>query len=186
MIQEGSYVSLHGLKNNQYNGRQGMVVRRVQGRVEVQLAQETSTDASSNIRVHPRNLTLMLTYHTSRGKLHMKQVVEVTHYFEPVVSWPEELTGTYYDYLEVPWTATTDEIKQAFRRLSVKLHPDKNPAHVVKATKLFKQVKEAHDCLKDEYTRMLYNEQIGIGQRRCNHHWPPGPSTARRPKWPWN
>ena len=39
---------------------------------------------------------------------------------------PVEITDDYYAILEVPHTATEDEIKQSYRRLAILLHPDKN------------------------------------------------------------
>lgn len=39
---------------------------------------------------------------------------------------PVEVTDDYYAILEVPFTATLDDIKQSYRRLAILLHPDKN------------------------------------------------------------
>ena len=33
----------------------------------------------------------------------------------------------YYDLLEIPASATPEEIKRAYRRLALQYHPDKNP-----------------------------------------------------------
>jgi DnaJ family protein C protein 1 len=40
----------------------------------------------------------------------------------------EEVNGNFYEYLEVKPDAGTSEIKKAYRRLSLILHPDKNDA----------------------------------------------------------
>ena len=37
------------------------------------------------------------------------------------------LDRTYYDALELPVSASQDDIRESFRRLSRKYHPDRNP-----------------------------------------------------------
>lgn len=47
-------------------------------------------------------------------------------------------TPNYYDTLGVPKTASQQEIKQAFRMLALKYHPDKNKA--ANASEEFQQI----------------------------------------------
>ena len=84
----------------------------------------------------------------------------------------------YYDILNVPITATTDDIKKAYRtsffpspyrswslwydsptpgRLAIKHHPDKNPDDP-EAEDRFKQIAIAYQTLSDPTLRKKYNE----------------------------
>ena len=63
----------------------------------------------------------------------------------------------YYQVLEVPRTATEAEIKKAYRRLAMKLHPDRNPDDH-EATDKFKEVKEAYEILADAKKRAAYDQ----------------------------
>lgn len=42
----------------------------------------------------------------------------------------------FYDRLEVAYDATQDEIKKAYRRKAIRLHPDKNPGDPTAADKV--------------------------------------------------
>ena len=55
----------------------------------------------------------------------------------------------YYTVLDVPRTATEADIKKAYRRLAMKLHPDRNPDDKGSEEK-FKEAKEAYEVLTDE------------------------------------
>ena len=110
------------------------------------------------------------------------QTVEVTFSPEPVFSWPTTLTGNYFDYLRVERTATTQQINAAFRNLSKLLHPDKNPTYVEKATTLFKQIREAHDTLKDEHSRTLYLSKLREQEMR-QQRFPFGYGRPNYPGW---
>ena len=63
----------------------------------------------------------------------------------------------YYAVLGVPKTATDKEIKQAFRKLARKHHPDVNPSDKGAETK-FKEINEANEVLGDPEKRRKYDE----------------------------
>jgi molecular chaperone DnaJ len=67
----------------------------------------------------------------------------------------------YYEVLGVGKTASADEIKKAFRRKAVELHPDKQGGDEAK----FKEVNEAYEVLKDQSKRQRYDQfgHAGVG-----------------------
>ena len=63
----------------------------------------------------------------------------------------------YYATLGVPKTASEKEIKQAFRKLARKHHPDVNPGDKSAETK-FKEINEAYEVIGDPEKRKKYDE----------------------------
>jgi curved DNA-binding protein len=63
----------------------------------------------------------------------------------------------YYATLGVAKTASEKEIKQAFRKLARKHHPDVNPGDKVAEAK-FKEINEAYEVLGDPASRKKYDE----------------------------
>lgn len=63
----------------------------------------------------------------------------------------------YYEVLGVGRSASQQEIKSAYRKLAVKLHPDKNPGDK-KAEEAFKEAAEAYSVLGDPDKRALYDQ----------------------------
>ncbi len=67
----------------------------------------------------------------------------------------------YYEVLGVAKSASADEVKKAFRRKAVELHPDKQGGDEEK----FKELNEAYEVLKDESKRKRYDQfgHAGVG-----------------------
>ena len=63
------------------------------------------------------------------------------------------LDRDYYDFLEVPVSATTEQIRDGFRRLSKIYHPDRNPETRDK----FQQINVAYETLMDEGKKFIYD-----------------------------
>ncbi|MDG4596730.1 MAG: molecular chaperone DnaJ [Candidatus Contendobacter sp.] len=63
----------------------------------------------------------------------------------------------YYEILNVARNASEAEIKQAYRRLAMKHHPDRNPGDQV-AEEKFKEAKEAYEALSDARKRAAYDQ----------------------------
>ena len=61
----------------------------------------------------------------------------------------------YYKILGVSKTASSKEIKQAFRKLARKYHPDKNPGDN-SSEQRFKDINEANEILTDPEKRQKY------------------------------
>src|ERR1700691_3478586 len=73
---------------------------------------------------------------------------------------PTTQNKDYYATLGVKKTATSDDIRKAFRKAARRYHPDVNPGDK-KAEERFKEISEANDVLSDEKKRKVY-DQVGF------------------------
>jgi molecular chaperone DnaJ len=62
----------------------------------------------------------------------------------------------YYATLGVERDASADDLKKAYRKLAMRLHPDRNPGDKTAEAK-FKELNEAYDVLKDDQKRAAYD-----------------------------
>lgn len=63
----------------------------------------------------------------------------------------------YYKLLSIERTATQEEIKKAYRKKALELHPDRNYNDVERATRLFAEVQTAYEILSDPQERAWYD-----------------------------
>lgn len=93
----------------------------------------------------------------------------------------------FYEILGVPRDATAKRIKEAYRKLSRKWHPDINPGNK-EAEDKFKEISSAYDVLSSEDKRRLYDEfgESGLHpgfdeqQARQYQQWSGGPQQDAR------
>lgn len=85
---------------------------------------------------------------------------------------------SFYDLLGIPESGSVTEIKNAYKQLARKYHPDVSPpGRVEEYTKRFIQVQEAYETLSDPSRRAMYDKDMARGinlafnaRRRYNYH----------------
>src|SRR5579864_3139442 len=73
----------------------------------------------------------------------------------------------YYKTLGVSKSASTKEIKAAYRKLARQWHPDVNPTKKKEAEEKFKEISEAYEVLSDPEKRKTYDSLGSDWQQRA-------------------
>lgn len=73
----------------------------------------------------------------------------------------EEINQNFYEFMNISQEATNNEIKRAFRSLSIVLHPDKNPSE--DANIQFRNLVSIYEVLKEASKREKYNKVLREG-----------------------
>ncbi|KAL4753353.1 hypothetical protein BDW72DRAFT_31381 [Aspergillus terricola var. indicus] len=69
----------------------------------------------------------------------------------------ENAKKDYYELLDVEQNASSQDIKKAYRKKALELHPDRNFGNVEAATNLFAEIQSAYEVLSDPHERSWYD-----------------------------
>ena len=75
---------------------------------------------------------------------------------------------TYYKILGVNENASNNELRKAFCKLSIELHPDTTSLELEDAKNKFQKVLEAYENLNNSNLRKLYDEELRINSKKPN------------------
>ncbi len=72
--------------------------------------------------------------------------------------------ASHYTLLQVPEQASADELRQAFRRLSKRFHPDTTSLPASEAEQAFQRLRQAYAVLSDPDTRRRYDVELRLAR----------------------
>ena len=75
---------------------------------------------------------------------------------------------TYYKILGVNENASNNELRKAFCKLSIELHPDTTSLELEDAKNKFQKVLEAYENLNNSNLRKLYDDKLQVNSKKPN------------------
>ncbi|WP_338765321.1 DnaJ domain-containing protein [Bernardetia sp. ABR2-2B] len=82
--------------------------------------------------------------------------------------------NNYYDLLEITKTATSQEIKTAYKKQALKFHPDRNAGSIEEAKlaeERFKLINEAYQVLSDPFKKTRYDNELAFEHARRQQYY---------------
>jgi len=76
---------------------------------------------------------------------------------------------SYYEILGVDENASNHELRKAFCKLSIELHPDTTSLEIEDAKRKFQEVLEAYENLNNSNLRKIYDEKLKEKSRSLNN-----------------
>ena len=83
-----------------------------------------------------------------------------------------QVVSDYYEILNLHRSASHEDIKQSFRQLALRHHPDKN-RNSEDSRKKFMEVVEAYEILSDDQSRKEYDRTYKYKDFAVNREWTP-------------
>ena len=75
---------------------------------------------------------------------------------------------TYYKILGVNENASSHELRKAFCKLSIELHPDTTSLELEEAKNKFQKVLEAYETLNNSNLRQIYDDKLKLNTKKSN------------------
>ena len=75
---------------------------------------------------------------------------------------------TYYKILGVNENASNNELRKAFCKLSIELHPDTTSLELEDAKNKFQKVLEAYENLNNSNLRKIYDKKLQVNSKKPN------------------
>ena len=75
---------------------------------------------------------------------------------------------TYYKILGVNKNASNHELRKAFCKLSIELHPDTTSLELEEAKNKFQKVLEAYENLNNSKLRKIYDDKLSVNSKKIN------------------